>query len=124
MKFINLKDIEEESVIIDVRTKKEYKANGIDKYNINIMNEKDHKTMKKFIVFALPIIAYKVFKNRHMIDVKMKEILKENKGKQIIFICNKGRLRSPLTALYVERKFKIKTFVILGGVTRFHAETK
>ena len=84
MKFIEFNNIPNNSVTIDVRTETEYANNGLLQYNIPIMNERDHRMMERLIIFALPIIAYKIYKNRHRIEREVERLLSENKGRELV----------------------------------------
>ena len=116
MRFIEFKEIPKNSVTIDVRTKVEYADNEILQYNIPIMSEKEHRMMKRWIIFAFLIIVYKIYQNRDTIDREFEKVLKESLGHDFVFGCSRGRLRSPLTAMYIAHRYKVRVYVIRGGV--------
>lgn len=98
--FIRYENIRNEKVI-DVRTKTEFKSMNLFPYNIPIINEKQHKIIKRFYPSALFIITWCIFKKRKYIKKTLLAI--SNNGKDsIIIACSRGRLRSPLTYVYAK----------------------
>lgn len=115
--FIKINELNENDITIDVRTVSEFNNFTIFKYNIPIINEAQHKRIKKFYPTAIPIILYALIKNKETIK---KDLLKvSNHGKRKIIVgCSRGRLRSPIMCLYA-RMLGIKCKVLYRGIKRF-----
>lgn len=115
--FIDLKDLKDE-VLIDVRSCEEYISMPLCKYNIPVINQKDHKFLKKHLYIALFIIFYGLIKNRKMIK---KELLdkSDNRKNEIVLGCSQGRLRSPIVCIYA-RLIGIKSKVLKGGIKQYY----
>ncbi|WP_152891744.1 hypothetical protein, partial [Clostridium tarantellae] len=88
-------------VTIDVRTKTEYKLMPLFSCNIPIINEKQHKIIKKFYPLAFFIIFLGIYKNKNFIKETLIN-LSNNKKNKIIFGCSRGRLRSPMMYFYAK----------------------
>lgn len=115
--FINLEDIDSNMITIDVRTKKEFKEMPLFQYNIEIINEDEHKKIKKCYPIAFFIIFKALFHKRKAIREELIK-LSENKKKKLIFGCSRGRLRSPSMYFYA-RTLNIECFVLKKGIKRF-----
>ncbi|MFR5266780.1 hypothetical protein [Clostridium sp.] len=115
--FINFEDIDSNMVTIDVRTKKEFEEMPLFQYNIEIINEDEHKKIKQCYPIAIFIIFKALFNKRKVIR---KELIKlsENKKKKLVFGCSRGRLRSPFMYLYA-RMLNIECFILKKGIKRF-----
>lgn len=96
--FIKLEDIKDE-ITIDVRTEIEFQEMPLFQYNIEIINVKEHKQIKKFYPTATFIIFNSLFKKRKLIKKELL-LLSENKTKKLVFGCSRGRLRSPAMYIY------------------------
>lgn len=110
--YIKLEDIKDE-VTIDVRSKEEFEKMPLFKYNVPVIDEKDHKLLKKYIMIAFPIILIGLIKNRKNIKRDLLR-LSNNKEKTIVLGCSQGRLRSPIVAFY-SRCLGIDTKILEGG---------
>lgn len=115
--FIKINELNKDDITVDVRTASEFNDFTIFKHNIPIINEAQHKRIKKFYPTAIPIILYGLIKNREIIK---RDLLKvSNYGKcKIIVGCSRGRLRSPIMYLYA-RMLGIKCKVLYRGIKRF-----
>lgn len=98
--LIKYEDIKDE-VTVDVRTKEQYLANNVFKYNIPIMTKEEHDFLHRHLFWAEVIVIYGMINN-------IKEITKDlikvshNKTKTLIIGCSKGRLRSPTMWAYAK----------------------
>lgn len=113
--FIKLEDIKDE-VTVDVRTKEEFERMPLFKYNIPIINAREHQKVKKMYPLAF-IIIYNGFSKRKL-EVK-KSLLKisDNGRKKLVIGCSRGRLRSPFVYFYA-RSLGIECKVLSRGIKR------
>lgn len=98
--LIKYEDITNE-ITIDVRTKEQYLENKILKYNIPIINKKEHDFLKRHLFWAEVIIIFAML--GHIKEIK-KELLEKsnNKNSEVVIGCSKGRLRSPTMWIYAK----------------------
>lgn len=115
--YIKLENIKDE-VTIDVRSKEEFEKMPLFKYNIPVIDEKEHKLLKKYIMIAFPIILIGLIKNRRIIREDLLR-LSNNKEKTIVIGCSQGRLRSPIVAFY-SRCLGIDTKILEGGIKQYY----
>ncbi|MGL5714388.1 MAG: hypothetical protein ACRCXT_18510 [Paraclostridium sp.] len=88
-------------ITIDVRTKEQYLENKILKYNIPIINKKEHDFLKKWLLLAEVIILICMIRN--IKEIKNELIEKSNnKSSKVVIGCSKGRLRSPTMWAYAK----------------------
>lgn len=115
--FIDLNSIEKDMITIDVRTMKEFKEMPLFNYNLELINEIQHRNIKKFYPCAFFVIFRELFRKREYLKSELLK-LSDNKKKVLIFGCSRGRLRSP--AIYIYAKFiGINCFVLRNGIKRF-----
>lgn len=119
--YIKLENIKDE-VTIDVRSKEEFEKMPLFKYNIPVIDEKDHRLLKKNIMIAFPIILIGLIKNRKIIKGDLLR-LSNNKEKTIVIECSQGRLRSPIVAFY-SRCLGIDTNILEGGIKQYYKTVK
>ncbi len=119
--YIKLEDIKDE-VTIDVRSKEEFEKMPLFKYNVPVIDEKDHKLLKKYIMIAFPIILIGLIKNRKNIKRDLLR-LSNNKEKTIVLGCSQGRLRSPIVAFY-SRCLGIDTKILEEGIKQYFKPVK
>lgn len=119
--YIKLENIKDE-VTIDVRSKEEFEKMPLFKYNIPVIDEKDHRLLKKYIMIAFPIILIGLIKNRKIIKGDLLR-LSNNKEKTIVIGCSQGRLRSPIVAFY-SRCLGIDTNILEGGIKQYYKPAK
>ena len=114
--FLNLSDIKNE-VLVDVRSYEEYVSMQLSEHNIPIINQKEHKFLKKHIYLAIFIILYGLIKNRKMIT---QELLNksDNRKNKLVIGCSQGRLRSPIICIYA-RFIGIESYVLKGGIKQY-----
>lgn len=110
IKYDNIKN----EITIDARTQEEYSSEQFLKYNIPIINKREHKFLHMHKPIAGIVVFYGFVRNRKNIKEKLLEISK-NKEYDIIIGCSKGRLRSPALWLYA-RSLGINCKVIRGGI--------
>lgn len=98
--FINYEEITHNNTI-DARTMEEFKDTRFFENNIPIINKKEHELLHRYKSLAGVIIGYGFIKNRKMIR---KELLRvsENKSREIIVGCSRGRVRSPVICVYAK----------------------
>jgi rhodanese-related sulfurtransferase len=98
--LIKYEDITNE-ITIDVRTKEQYLEDKILKYNIPIINKKEHDFLKRHLFWAEVIIIFAMLRN--IKEIK-KELLEKsnNKNSKVVIGCSKGRLRSPTMWVYAK----------------------
>lgn len=96
--FIKYHKIKDERVI-DVRTITEFKTNSLFSYNIPIINESEHKLIKKFYPMAFYIIIKSLLKNKSYIRYELLRI-SSNGDLPLVIGCSRGRLRSPVVCIY------------------------
>lgn len=125
--FFYIKNIEEidkfeEFITIDVRTKKEFDEMPLFSYNLEIINEEEHKVIKKFYPCAFFVILKSLLLKRKEIKKTLIDLSKKKK-KKVIFACSRGRLRSP--AMYIYGRFLgLQCYILKGGLKRFFEEEK
>lgn len=115
--FIKYEDITNE-VLIDCRTKEEFKKMPLFQKNIPIIDKKTHDMIKKFYPCAFFVIIYGLFKNKNYIKEKLIKY-SDNKTKNIIIGCSRGRLRSPIMYFYA-KKLGLNAKVLYKGIKRFY----
>lgn len=113
--FIRYKNIKGKK-LIDVRTKIEFETMNMTPHNIPVINEKQHKRIKKFYPIAIFIIVSSIIKNKEEIKNELIE-MSNNKREEIIIACSRGRLRSPITYIYA-RILGIRCKVLWGGLKK------
>lgn len=119
--FVRYENINNRKVI-DVRTKTEFINMNMTEFNIPIINEEEHKVIKKFYPTAFFIIVKGIIINRREIRRKLLQI--SNNGKeQVIIACSRGRLRSPIVYFYA-RFLGIRCKVLWGGLKKRYWEEK
>lgn len=111
--LIKYEDITDE-ITIDVRTKEQYLENKMLKYNIPIMNKKEHDFLKKYLLLAEVIIIFAMIRNIKEIKSDLVE-KSNNKKNRVVIGCSKGRLRSPTMWAYA-KYIGIDAKVLDGGV--------
>ena len=120
--FIKYEDIKETDITIDARTLTEYDNMKFFKYNIPIINEKQHKTLKKFPILSVPIVLKGLWDKSSEITYELYD-LSDFCEKRIIIGCSQGRLRSPILCLYA-KCLGINAKVLKGGIKPFFSKTK
>lgn len=96
--FIKYDNIDTDRVV-DVRSRKEFSEGRLFKYNLPVINEKEHAALKKFYPSAFFIIVASMYRNRE--DIKEGfDYVSDFKKKPFIIACSRGRLRSPLMYMY------------------------
>ncbi|MGL5347058.1 MAG: rhodanese-like domain-containing protein [Peptostreptococcaceae bacterium] len=118
--LIKYDDISDE-IIIDTRTKEEYIKNKILKYNIPIIEKKEHDFLHKYLLIAELVIIYGMIKNIKNIKQQLIEI-SNNKQDKIVVACSKGRLRSPTMWIYA-KALGIDAKVLKGGIVTIDSST-
>lgn len=113
--FIDFKNITTEKTI-DVRTESEFKKMPLFKYNIPIINEKEHARIKKIYPIAFFIIFRGLYLRKNQIKKDLFEISENGKHKVVIG-CSRGRLRSPVMYFYA-KKLGINCKVLSRGIKR------
>lgn len=113
--FIAFKDITTEKTV-DVRTECEFKKMPLFKYNIPIINEKEHALVKKIYPIAFIIIYRGLRLRRKQIKEDLLKISENGKCKLVIG-CSRGRLRSPVMYFYA-RSLGIECKVLSRGLKR------
>ena len=113
--FIRYKNIKGKK-LIDVRTKIEFETMNMTPHNIPVINEKQHKRIKKFYPIAIFIIVSSIIKNKEEIKNALIE-MSNNKREEIIIACSRGRLRSPITYIYAII-LGIRCKVLWGGLKK------
>lgn len=111
--FIKYHDIKDERVI-DVRTITEFKTNSLFSYNIPIINESEHKLIKKFYPMAFYIIIKSLLKNKFYIKNELLRI-SSNGTIPLVLCCSRGRLRSPVVCIYA-MSLGIKCEILYKGI--------
>jgi tRNA 2-selenouridine synthase SelU len=114
VKFENINDRK----IIDVRTKSEFLKMKMTEYNIPVINELQHRRIKRFYPSAMFIIIIAIIKNKDEIKKQLIEI-SNNKSEEVIIACSRGRLRSPITYIYA-RIIGIRGKVLWGGLKKVY----
>lgn len=114
--FIRFEDIKDE-VRIDVRTKSEFKQMNLFENNIPVINEKEHRIIKKIYPIAFIVIGYGLYKRKSYIKRKLLE-LSNNGELKIVIACSRGRLRSPVVYMYA-KYLRIDCKVVSRGLKRF-----
>lgn len=105
--------LKEDDILIDVRSAEEFNRFSTSNINIPVINKKLHNKLKKMYPLAIPIIAYGLYKDREKIK---RNILQHKDGsKRIVFMCSRGRLRSPFMFFYA-KAIGIKSKVLFRGV--------
>lgn len=102
--------------LIDVRTKSEFLEMNMTQYNIPVINEEEHRRIKRFYPLAIFIIVKSIIKNRQKIKHLLLKI-SNNKNEEIVIACSRGRLRSPLTYIYA-RVIGVKCKILWGGLKK------
>ena len=113
--FIKFENINNRK-IIDVRTKSEFLKMKMTEYNIPVINEIQHKRIKRFYPSAIFIIIIAIIKNKEEIKRQLIK-MSNNKSEELIIACSRGRLRSPITYIYA-RIIGIKSKILWGGLKK------
>ena len=113
--FIEYKNITTERTV-DVRTEKEFKEMSLFKYNVPIINEEEHKLVKKIYPMAFFIIYKGLCKRKKQIRKALLDISENGKYKLVIG-CSRGRLRSPVMYFYA-KSLGIDCKVLSRGIKR------
>ena len=116
IQLIEFNEIKTPSLTIDVRTVSEYRQHPMLAHNVPVMDEQAHQTMKKIIILACPFISYHLYKNRHRIHQEIQHLLITHPNQPIVIACSRGRLRSPLMAVYISLRFKVDVYVVKRGI--------
>ena len=116
VKYVTFSTISPHDITVDVRSKEEFEKQKRLTYNVPIMSEHEHQEMKRYIYFAIFIILYRLFQNRREIEEKIRGILENHPTGTLIIGCSRGRLRSPLTAIYLAVKLNRRVYIIKDGV--------
>lgn len=112
--FIKYENISSDDRIIDVRTRTEYKETRLFPINMPIINEQQYEKIKKFYPSAFFLIVKSMITNRK--KIKNRLLKESNYGTfSLIFVCSRGRLRSPLVCIYA-KILGLNAKVLLGGV--------
>ncbi|MGL4992227.1 MAG: hypothetical protein ACRCYE_03410 [Sarcina sp.] len=114
--FIRFENITNE-VKIDVRTKSEFKKMPLFDNNIPVIDEQEHKIIKKIYPIAFFIIGYGLYKRKKYIKSRLLE-LSDNRNLKIVIACSRGRLRSPVVYFYA-KYLGINCKVVSKGLKRF-----
>ncbi|MGL4740196.1 MAG: hypothetical protein ACRC41_05240 [Sarcina sp.] len=114
--FIRFEDISDE-VKIDVRTKSEFEKMHLFENNIPVINEKEHRLIKKIYPVAFFIIGYGLYKRKEDIKRKLLELSHDGKY-DIVVACSRGRLRSPVVYFYAKH-LGINCKIVSKGLKRF-----
>lgn len=126
MDFICHKEIKDDDITVDVRTKEEYLHMPLFRYNLPIINKKQHDFLKKIPILSIPIVTYGFIRNSELLKKELLS-LSNNKQNAIIVGCNRGRLRSPFIYYYAKilgieckiLKFGIKSFYDKENMTPY-----
>lgn len=107
----------ENTLIIDMRTKEEYKKSHImDSINFEILDHKERKEVS--VLYNLKEID-KAYLKAYEYSLKkvsqIFEIIKENKNKKIVFYCSRGGSRSGIVYNIFKDLAGIEIFKIVGG---------
>ena len=116
IKYVTFSNISPDAITVDVRSQEEFEQQKRLMYNVPIMNEREHQEMKRYIYVAIFIILYRLFQNRREIESKIRTILEPHPTEALVIGCSRGRLRSPLTAIYLALKLNRRVYIIKDGV--------
>lgn len=119
--FIKLEKITNERTV-DVRTEEEFKKMPLFKYNVPIINSREHEKIKKMYPLALFII-YKGFLSRKKIIKSQLLKISENGKYKLVIGCSRGRLRSPFVYFYA-KTLGIKCEVLSKGIKNCFEKNK
>lgn len=112
--FINYKDIRTNDVTVDVRTNEEFEKMPLFKYNVPVINKKQHSFLKKYIYLAIPVIIVGLIQNKKAIKEELHR-LSHYRRYRLIIGCSQGRLRSPFVYMYA-RYLGINAKVLRYGI--------
>lgn len=118
MKFIRHNEIKSSDITIDTRTREEYLQMPLFRYNLPVINKKQHDFLKKIPILSIPIVTYGFIRN---INTLKKELLSLSNNKQYTLVvgCNRGRLRSPFIYYYA-KILGIECKIIKFGIKSFY----
>lgn len=93
--IIDMDEINEDYITIDVRTVEEFIKYSPLKYNVQIINRKEHLFLHKHKRIAGLVVLYGLIKSHRRIRSELIRI-SNNKKEKLVIGCSKGRLRSPM----------------------------
>ncbi|GAA0101737.1 hypothetical protein UT300012_24520 [Paraclostridium bifermentans] len=112
---VNSSELQINDILIDVRSEEEFITGSITEHNVPILRQEDRGFCYRYTPLVFLVIGNGLYKNRESLCDYINEVALNEKKNRVVIACSRGRLRSPITWLYLSIKYPELEFKVLRG---------